>query len=120
MDCIFCKIAEKEIPSSIVYENEEIVAFNDINPQAPVHIIIIPKKHIDRISNLENKDAELIAKLILELIAKLILIAKDIAKEKQIEDGYRLVFNNNPGAGQSVFHIHLHLLGGRVFRWPPG
>lgn len=111
-ECIFCKIAKKEIPSSIVYEDEEIVAFNDINPQAPVHIIIIPRKHIPRVIDLEENDAP--------LIGKLFIIAKNLAKEKNIEEGYRLIINCNPGAGQSVFHIHLHLLGGRKFSWPPG
>jgi histidine triad (HIT) family protein len=111
-DCIFCKIAKKEIPSSIVHEDEEIVAFNDINPQAPVHIIIIPRKHIPRIMDLKENDAL--------LIGKLFIVAKNLAREKDIEDGYRLVINCNPGAGQSVFHIHLHLLGGRKFDWPPG
>ncbi|MCD6080683.1 MAG: histidine triad nucleotide-binding protein [Candidatus Omnitrophica bacterium 4484_49] len=110
--CIFCKIADKEISSSIVYEDPEIVAFNDINPQAPVHIIIIPRKHIPRVMDLEENDAA--------LIGKLFIVAKKLAKEKEIEDGYRLVINCNPGAGQSVFHIHLHLLGGRKFTWPPG
>ena len=111
-DCIFCKIVNKEVPSSIVYEDEEIIAFNDINPQAPVHIIIIPKKHIPRVSDLKEEDAF--------LVGKLIIVAKKLAKEKGIEDGYRLVCNCNPGAGQSVFHIHFHLLGGRQFSWPPG
>lgn len=111
-ECIFCKIAQKEIPSSIVYEDQQVVAFNDINPQAPVHIIIIPRKHIPRVMDLEDNDAE--------LIGKLFIVAKKLAKEKEIEDGYRLVINCNPGAGQSVFHIHLHLLGGRKFTWPPG
>ena len=111
-ECIFCKIADKKISSSIVYEDPEIVAFNDINPQAPVHIIIIPRKHIPRVMDLEENDAA--------LIGKLFIVAKKLAKEKEIEDGYRLVINCNPGAGQSVFHIHLHLLGGRKFTWPPG
>ncbi len=111
-ECIFCKIADKEISSSIVYEDPEIVAFNDINPQAPVHIIIIPRKHIPTVTDLEENDAE--------LVGKLFIVAKKLARAKEIEDGYRLVINCNPGAGQSVFHIHLHLLGGRKFSWPPG
>ncbi len=111
-ECIFCKIVDKKISSSIVYEDPEIVAFNDINPQAPVHIIIIPRKHIPTVIDLEENDAE--------LIGKLFIVAKKLAKTKGIEDGYRLVINCNPGAGQSVFHIHLHLLGGRKFSWPPG
>ncbi len=113
MECLFCKIAEKEIPSSIIYEDGEVVAFNDINPQAPVHVIIIPRKHIEKISDITVDDAG--------IIGRLVLTAKDIAKEKGIsEDGYRLVFNCNKDAGQAVFHIHLHLLGGRKFSWPPG
>lgn len=112
MDCIFCKIVSKEISSSIVYEDDDVLAFDDINPQAPVHIIIIPKRHIERISDLTDADDK--------LVGKLVIVARNIAHDKQIEEGYRLVFNNNPGAGQSVFHIHLHLLGGRQFSWPPG
>lgn len=113
MDCIFCKIVSKEIPAKIVFENERIIAFEDINPQAPTHILIIPKKHIPYISELSEED--------ISLVGELIYTAKKIAKEKGLEkDGYRLVFNNGKNAGQEVFHIHLHLLGGRVFRWPPG
>lgn len=112
-ECIFCKIINREINSSIVYEDEEILAFNDINPQAPVHIILIPKKHIEKISDITPED--------IELVGKLVFIAQRIAKERNISDsGYRLVFNCNKDAGQAVFHIHLHLLGGRKFSWPPG
>jgi len=111
--CIFCKVIKKEIPSDIVFENNETVAFNDIHPQAPVHIIVIPKQHIERVSDLADKDAN--------LTGKLVLIAKRIAKEKGIEaSGYRIVMNCNKDAGQAVFHLHLHLLGGRLFTWPPG
>ena len=113
MECLFCKIIEKEIPSGIVYEDNEIIAFNDINPQAPVHVIIIPKKHIEKISDIMSED--------IDIIGKLIFTAKNIAKEQGIsESGYRLVFNCNKDAGQAVFHIHLHLLGGRKLNWPPG
>ena len=113
MECLFCKIAEKEIPSSIVYEDEKVVAFNDINPQAPVHVIVIPRKHIEKISDITVDDVD--------IIGRLVFVSKDIAKEKGISDsGYRLVFNCNKDAGQAVFHIHLHLLGGRKFSWPPG
>ena len=112
-DCIFCKISKKEIPSDIVYEDNEIIAFKDIRPQAPVHILIIPKKHIPYIANIEEED--------IPLIGKLIFTAKKIARSLGIdESGYRLVFNNGSDAGQEVFHIHLHLLGGRKFKWPPG
>lgn len=111
--CIFCKIINKEIPAGIVYGNDEIVAFNDVNPQAPVHIIIIPRKHIERVSEIKEGDSA--------LVGKLVLVAKKLAEEKKISDsGYRLVFNCNKDAGQVVFHIHLHLLGGRKMGWPPG
>ncbi len=111
--CIFCKIINKEIPAGIIYSDEEVVAFNDINPQAPVHIIIIPKKHIERVSELKESNSA--------LVGKLVLVAKKLAEEKNISDsGYRLVFNCNKDAGQAVFHIHLHLLGGRKLNWPPG
>ncbi len=113
MDCIFCKIVKKEIPSKIVFENERIIAFEDINPQAPVHILIIPKRHIPYIAEIEEED--------ISLIGELIYTAKRIAEEKGLtKDGFRLVFNNGKNAGQEVFHIHLHLLGGRKFTWPPG
>ncbi len=113
MDCIFCKIAAKEIPSKIVFENERIVAFEDINPQAPIHILIIPKKHIPYIAEINEED--------ISLVGELIFTAKKIAAEKGLtKDGFRLVFNNGKNAGQEVFHIHLHLLGGRKFGWPPG
>jgi len=113
MDCLFCKIAKGEIPAKEVYQDDEIFAFEDINPQAPVHILIIPKQHIEKITDLEPEHAE--------LIGKLSLIAKKIAQDKGIDkNGFRLVFNCEKDAGQVVFHIHLHLLGGRKFTWPPG
>lgn len=110
---IFSKIISKDIPADIVYEDDDILAFRDINPQAPEHILIIPKREIPTINDLEQSDAKLVGELILK--------AKDIAKSLGIsEKGYRLVFNCNEDAGQEVFHIHLHLLGGRKFGWPPG
>jgi len=110
---LFLKIINREIPADIVLENDEILAFRDVNPQAPVHILIIPKKHIRTINDLEATDAE--------LVGKLFLAAKEIANlEGLAEAGYRVVMNCNEGAGQSVFHIHLHLLGGRALGWPPG
>ncbi len=114
MDCIFCKIIKKEIPSKIVYEDEKIIGFEDINPMAPIHILIIPKEHIPMIDDVEEKHSK--------LIGDMILVAKNIAKKKGLSEknGYRLVFNNGKDAGQEVFHIHLHLLGGRKFGWPPG
>lgn len=113
MDCLFCKIIARQIPADIVYEDEKVLAFNDISPQAPVHILIVPKKHISRISDLEESDKN--------IISELIFTAKKLAQEKGIaESGYRLVLNNNRDAGQAVLHIHLHLLGGRKLSWPPG
>ena len=110
---LFLKIIEREIPADIVYETEDVLAFRDINPQAPVHVLIIPKIHIRTVNDLMTDQAE--------LIGKLYLAAKEIAqKEGLSEEGYRLVMNCNEAAGQMVFHIHLHLLGGRVFSWPPG
>lgn len=112
-DCIFCKMVNKQIPAKFEYENDEVVAFNDINPQAPVHIIVIPKSHIGRVSDLDLKHRD--------LITNLVLVANELAKKKKIADsGYRIVMNCNEGAGQSVFHLHLHLLGGRPMNWPPG
>jgi histidine triad (HIT) family protein len=105
-ETIFSKIIKREIPATIVYEDNEILAFNDINPKAPIHILIIPKKQIPTINDIEENDAE--------LIGKVIIAAKKLAKEKGIaENGYRLVFNCNKDAGQEVFHIHCHLIGGK-------
>jgi histidine triad (HIT) family protein len=112
-DCIFCKIANKEIPAKLAHEDEKAVAFHDINPQAPVHIQVIPREHIARVSELTEEN--------IGLLGHLVLIANRLAKELKIsEPGYRLVVNCNPAAGQSVYHLHLHLLGGRPMRWPPG
>lgn len=112
-DCIFCKIINKEVPASLVYEDEEIVAFNDINPKAPIHILIIPKQHFDSISDipLEKK----------QILSELLFRARQLAKEKGIaHSGYRLVLNTGKDSGQEVSHLHLHLLGGRRMGWPPG
>ncbi len=112
-DCLFCKIAEKKIPSKIVFEDADLVAFEDINPAAPVHILIVPKRHILSINALGEGDKD--------IVGKLFLAAKTLAKQKGIaESGYRTVFNTNKDAGMAVDHLHLHLLGGRVFNWPPG
>ena len=112
-NCLFCNIVAEEIPADIIYEDDSIIAFRDINPQAPVHILIIPKLHISTLNDLKPEHAE--------LIGELILSAKDIAKKEGISDaGYRTGFNCNKAAGQTVYHIHLHLLGGRNFSWPPG
>lgn len=112
-DCIFCKIAAGDIPATLVYQNEEVLAFRDLNPQAPTHILVIPKKHIATTNDIMANDAA--------LIGNMYLAAKQIAKAEGIaESGYRTVMNCNRGAGQTVFHIHLHLLGGRPMSWPPG
>ena len=111
-NCIFCKIAAKEIPSTSVYEDDHLLAFRDLNPQAPEHILIIPKKHIARIENLTTNDTE--------LMGRLLVAAKKIADDLGLKNGYRLVFNNGADGGQEVEHIHLHLMGGRKFSWPAG
>ena len=112
-DCLFCKIIQKEIPAQIVHEDELCVAFEDINPQAPVHILILPRRHLPSLNDAAPEDAP--------LLGQLHVVAARLAQEKGIaESGYRTVFNTGAGAGQSVFHIHLHLLGGRSFSWPPG
>jgi len=98
--CIFCKILNGDIPSELIYENDDVVAFNDINPKAKTHILIIPRKHIDMIKNLEDSDSE--------LVGKMVTAARDIAKDKEL-DGYQLQFNVDKAGGQEVFHIHLHL-----------
>ena len=112
MDCLFCRIIRGEIPSKKVYEDHETFVFEDINPQAPTHVLIIPKRHVVDLKEAQEADAE--------IIGKLHLVAAKIARERKIENGYRTVFNVGPGAGQSVFHLHLHLLGGRPLTWPPG
>ncbi|MBI4843886.1 MAG: histidine triad nucleotide-binding protein [Nitrospirae bacterium] len=113
MECLFCRIIKGDIPSKKVYEDERVFAFEDINPQAPVHILIIPKKHISTTLEIKNEDHE--------LIGCMLQVGNKIAKEKEIaERGFRLVMNCNRESGQTVFHIHLHLLGGRIMHWPPG
>jgi histidine triad (HIT) family protein len=112
-ETIFSKIIRKEIPAQIVYEDDEVLAFRDINPQAPVHILIIPKKPIATLNDLQPEDAP--------LIGKLYLVAKRLASEMGFaEAGYRTVFNCNRHGGQEVYHLHLHLLAGRQMTWPPG
>ena len=111
-DCLFCKISRKEIPAKLVYEDEETFAFEDIQPQAPTHILICPRKHLVSLTEAAADDAA--------MLGRLQLIAAKLAVERKLTDGYRTVINNGRGAGQSVFHLHLHLLGGRAFRWPPG
>ncbi len=111
--CLFCKIIKREIPAKIVFEDSEILAFEDITPQAPVHVLLIPKQHIEKASDLTDKNAE--------IAGRLILAANKIAENKGVRDsGYRLIMNCNKDAGQAVFHLHLHLMGGRRLGWPPG
>ncbi|MBT4836547.1 MAG: histidine triad nucleotide-binding protein [Methylococcales bacterium] len=112
-NCLFCKIINGDIPADIVYQDDELLAFRDVSPQAPTHVLIIPKKHISTINDIEQNDAE--------LIGKMMLTAKKIANDEGVSDeGYRVVMNCNALAGQTVFHIHLHLMAGRAMTWPPG
>jgi histidine triad (HIT) family protein len=112
-DCLFCKIGRREIPARVVYEDRQVVAFEDINPQAPAHTLVIPKAHYATFNDVGAEQEG--------LLGHLIVVAARIARDKGLADqGYRLVGNCQEGAGQSVFHIHLHLLGGRPFGWPPG
>lgn len=112
-NCIFCKIARGDIESDIVWEGQDIVAFRDVNPQAPTHILLIPTKHIPMISKVQQEDQP--------LMGQLVLAAKHVAEQEGLDDkGYRLVFNNGDYGGQDVYHLHLHLLGGRPMKWPPG
>jgi histidine triad (HIT) family protein len=112
-DCLFCKIVEKKIPAKLVHEDEDTLAFEDINPQAPVHVLVIPKRHIPTLNDLTPADDA--------IAGKLHRVAAKIAKERGVaERGWRATMNCNREAGQTVFHIHLHLLGGRAMQWPPG
>jgi histidine triad (HIT) family protein len=111
-DCLFCKIAAKQIPAKVVYEDADVFAFEDIGPQAPTHILIIPRKHFASLNDVTPQDQA--------VLGKLQLVAAQIARDKKLLDGYRTVVNSGAGAGQTVFHMHLHLLGGRDFHWPPG
>ncbi len=112
MPCIFCKILKKEIPARIIHEDETSIAFHDINPQAPVHVLVIPRKHFASAEEAGEADEP--------VLGHLHRVAAKLAGELKIIGGYRTVVNTGPGAGQSVFHLHLHLLGGRPLRWPPG
>src|SRR5258708_37038214 len=111
-NCLFCKISAKQIPAKLVYEDDDVFAFEDINPQAPTHILICPRKHFAALQGAEPGDQA--------LLSKLQMLAANLAKEFRLLSEYRIVINNGSGAGQSVLHLHLHLLGGRNFRWPPG
>ncbi|XP_034319800.2 adenosine 5'-monophosphoramidase HINT1 [Magallana gigas] len=111
-DTIFGKIARKEIPCEFIYEDDQCVAFNDLSPQAPVHFLVIPKKPISRLSEAEDADEQ--------LLGHLVLAAKKVAKQQGLNEGYRLVINDGPIGGQSVYHIHVHVMSGRQMGWPPG
>ena len=112
-DCLFCKIRDGDIPADIIFENDDVLAFNDVNPQAPMHALIIPKKHISTVNDIAVDDEA--------IMGKLFSVARHLAAEQGVsDDGYRLVVNCNEKAGQTVFHIHMHLLGGRDMSWPPG
>ena len=111
--CLFCKIVNEEIAANIVYQDQTLVAFNDINPQAPTHILVIPRRHIATLNEVQETDKSLVG----EMVRRASLIAKDLGHSV---DGYRTIFNCNADAGQTVFHIHLHLLAGRNLKWPPG
>lgn len=113
-DCIFCKIAAKEIPSKVAYEDEQVIAFYDLEPQAPVHVLIIPKKHVESVAKLTADDKQLAAHILTEVVPKL---AADLGVA---EKGFRLVANTGDEGGQTVKHLHFHLLGGRSMQWPPG
>lgn len=111
--CLFCKIARKEIPAKIVHEDDDTLAFRDINPVAPTHVLVIPKKHIVSLSDATTEDEG--------LLGKLLLAAKRVAEiDGRTGEGYRTVINSGPQAGQSVFHVHVHVIGGRAMAWPPG
>ncbi|KTD64709.1 histidine triad nucleotide-binding protein [Legionella spiritensis] len=113
MDCLFCKIINGEIPATILFEDPEIMVIRDIRPQAPSHLLVLPKKHIATINDADSSDEQ--------LLGRMVLTAKKMAESEHISDfGYRLVFNVNAGGGQEVHHIHLHILGGRQMTWPPG
>ena len=112
-DCLFCKIINRDIPATLIYEDSQLVAFQDVNPQAPMHILVVPKRHIATLNDLTADDDVIIG----SMVRRATVIAND---QKYGQAGYRTVFNCNADGGQTVFHIHLHLLGGRTMAWPPG
>lgn len=111
-DCIFCKIANHEIPSKVVYEDEKMICYHDLDPQAPVHVLVIPKKHIESLDDVQEEDVELLGSIMFKI--------HEIAKTLGIENGYRVVSNNGEDAFQTVKHLHFHILGKRKMTWPPG
>ena len=110
--CVFCRIATREIPATIVFEDDDLVAFRDLSPQAPTHVLVIPKRHMASLDEAEGQDAE--------LLGRMLLVARAVAAQEGLKKGYRVVTNCGAGAGQSVFHLHVHVLGGRPMSWPPG
>jgi histidine triad (HIT) family protein len=110
--CVFCRIAQGEESAHIVYQDEDVTAFHDQNPQAPTHVLIIPNEHIESVNQIEPADTD--------LLGKLFIVSRRVAEQQGVASGYRLVVNTGSGAGQSVFHLHVHLLGGRRLNWPPG
>ncbi len=112
MSCLFCKIITGELPAKLMFESPELIAIHDIKPQAPTHLLVIPKKHIATINDTDSNDEQ--------LLGRMILTAKNLARSADLGEAYRLVFNVNAGGGQDIYHIHLHLLGGRQMLWPPG
>ncbi len=110
--CLFCKIAAKEIPAKILFETDDVVAFHDINPVAPIHVLVIPRKHVVSVGDAAPEDEA--------LLGKVLLAARRVAEELGVNEGFRVVANTGPAAGQSVFHLHVHVLGGRPLAWPPG
>ena len=112
MSCLFCRIIAGELAATIVYRDDDVIAFRDVNPQAPTHILVIPTRHIASIADTQDNDAD--------LLGRLIIVAKQVAQTEKLSAGYRLVVNTGTQAGQSVFHLHVHLLGGRAMHWPPG
>jgi histidine triad (HIT) family protein len=111
-DCLFCKIAARQMPAKLIYEDETVVAFEDIHPQSPVHVLVVPRKHLPSLKESAPEDEP--------LLGHLFAVAAQLARDRKIENGYRTVINNGSWAGQSVYHLHVHLMGGRVFHWPPG
>ncbi len=112
-DCLFCKILEGDIPTHLVYQDDQVIAFNDINPQAPIHLLVIPRKHISTLNEITDADTP--------IVGHMVKIAQQLAQANNLDEkGYRMVMNCNEHGGQTIFHIHLHLLGGRQLQWPPG
>lgn len=111
-DCLFCKIVARQTPAKLVYEDDTVVAFEDIHPQSPVHVLVVPRKHLPSLKEATREDEP--------LLGHLFAVSAQLARDRKIEKGYRTVINNGSWAGQSVYHLHVHLMGGRVFHWPPG